>query len=170
MKDCHLIPVGHDYCIWSCRLRCYCLLELIVVTVSCLMFHFRVAILFLICYSISYLPFHFLLFALYLLWCEERSETVVGIGICCLVPRLMICSLITFSYISFQRDELLLLDPWLIHCLFFRMNDLGFKVFCCWFLLIRVWCSDSFNYSFLPIYFVVHLCWLIAIVFFKEFS
>ena len=54
-----------------------------------------------------------------------------------------------FLSISFQRDGLLLSNPWLIHCLFFRMNDLGFKVFCCWFPLIRVCCSDSFNYSLL---------------------
>jgi len=127
VKDCHLIPVGHDYCIWSCRLRCYCLLDLIAVTIPCLLFHFRFAVPFLICCPISYLPFHFLLFALLLFWCEERSKTVASVDIYCLAPRLMICSLISFSSISLQRDELLLLNPWLINCLVFWMLGLVFK-------------------------------------------
>ena len=125
VKDCHLIPVGDNSCIWSFRPRCYCLLDLVAITISCLLFYFRFSVPFQICCSISYFVVPFLIYRSiscpFLFWCEEWSRSIVSNDIYYLAPRSRICSLIYLSSISLQRDELLLLDPWLINCLAFWM-------------------------------------------------
>jgi len=130
VKDCHLILVGHDLCIWSCRLKvlllvrlscCYSFLFVVPFQICCsisdLLFISYFAVPFLICCSIS---------CHLLFWCEEWSKAIVSTNIHCPTPRSMICSLIYLSPISLQRDELLLLNPWLINCLVFWMCSLIF--------------------------------------------
>ena len=91
-EDFHLISVGYDWLHLTLYTKVLLLLKL-----NC-HYGFRFVVPFLSCYSISYFLFRFLSFALLLLWCEERSKTVVGIDICYSVLRSTICSLITFGH------------------------------------------------------------------------
>lgn len=131
VKNCCFLLVDYDQSIWSYRPRSYCLLDLVVVLfLNCcsildLLFHFIFVVPFQSCCYISWLLPYFSFVVSFLANCyfgvKKRSQAVVSIYIYCLAPKSTICSPIYLSSISLQRDELLLLNPWLINCLAFWM-------------------------------------------------